>query len=41
MSTGETAKGGTASISFTADKPGEFEVESHVTEEIILVVVVG
>ena len=41
MSTGETAKGVTASISFTADKPGKFEVESHVTEEIILVVVVG
>ena len=40
LSTGETVKGATASISFTADKAGEFAVESHVTEELILTVVV-
>lgn len=40
LSTGDTAKGKTASISFTAATAGEFEVESHVTEDVLLVIVV-
>jgi hypothetical protein len=41
LSPGMTPKGETASISFTADKAGEFEVESHVTEEVLVVLVVS
>ena len=40
MSSGEVGSGETATISFTADKAGEFEVESHVTEELIMTIVV-
>lgn len=40
LGTGATKKGETASISFTADKAGTFEVESHVTEELILTITV-
>ena len=40
LSTGDVAKGETASISFTADQAGEFEVESHVSEEVVLVIIV-
>ena len=40
LSLGETKKGESASITFTADKAGEFEVESHKTEELILTIVV-
>jgi ABC-type Zn uptake system ZnuABC Zn-binding protein ZnuA len=36
ITTGEMAKGVSSSISFTADKTGDFEVESHVTEELLL-----
>ena len=40
LEAGKTPKGETATISFTADKTGEFEVESHVTEELILTIIV-
>lgn len=40
LSAGETPKGETATIAFTADKAGEFEVESHSTEDVILRIVV-
>lgn len=41
LSTGETPKGVMSSISFTADKPGEFELESHVSGEVLVVLVVS
>ena len=41
LSPGETPQGETASISFTADKAGEFELESHVTGEVLVVLVVS
>ena len=41
LSPGTTPKGETASISFTADKAGEFELESHVTGEVFVVLVVS
>lgn len=41
MTTGETTKGETSTITFVADKPGEFEVESHVTGQVYVVIVVG
>ncbi len=37
----EVAAGETATFTFTADKAGTFEVESHVTEEVILVLEVA
>jgi hypothetical protein len=37
----KTAKGETGKISFTADQTGQFDVESHVTNEALLVVVVA
>ena len=40
LSPGKTAKGETATITFTAEKAGEFEVESHVTEELLLTIIV-
>lgn len=40
LEAGKTPKGETATISFTADKAGEFEVESHITEELIMTIVV-
>ncbi len=36
----EAKKGATASISFTADQTGQFDVESHVTNATLLVLVV-
>ena len=36
ITTGAMTKGVASSISFTADKAGDFEVESHVTEELLL-----
>ena len=41
LSTGETPKGVTSSISFTADKAGEFELESHVSGDVLVVLVVS
>ena len=41
LSTGETPKGVTSSISFTAEKSGEFELESHVSGEVLVVLVVS
>jgi hypothetical protein len=38
LSPGETPKGETATITFTADKLGEFEVESHHTEDVLVVI---
>ena len=38
LSPGETPKGETATITFTADKAGEFEVESHHTEDVLVVI---
>ena len=38
LSPGETPKGETATITFTADKVGEFEVESHHTEDVLVVI---
>jgi hypothetical protein len=40
MSTGETKKGETSTITFVADKAGEFEVESHVSEQVHVTIVV-
>lgn len=37
----KTLKGATGTISFTADQTGQFDVESHVTNEAVLVVVVA
>lgn len=38
IGTGELKKGEEAVIAFTADKAGDFEVESHVTEKVLLIV---
>ena len=38
LSTGDTPKGEFAVISFTADKAGLFDLESHVTEEVLVVI---
>ena len=38
LSTGDTPKGEAAVISFTADKAGLFDLESHVTEEVLVVI---
>mgnify|MGYP006287313801 FL=1 len=40
MTTGETKKGETSTITFIADKAGEFEVESHVSEQVYVTIVV-
>jgi hypothetical protein len=40
LSTGETPADETATITFTADKAGEFEMESHMSGEVLLVIVV-
>ena len=34
---GETAKGETKTFTFTADKAGDFDVESHATEDVLVV----
>lgn len=36
LTTGKMEKGVSSSISFTADNTGDFEVESHVSEELLL-----
>lgn len=37
LSSGEMAINTPASISFTADQAGDFELESHVTDEVVMV----
>ena len=41
LTTGKTKKGETSTITFVADKAGEFEVESHVSEQVYVTIVVG
>lgn len=41
LETGEVAAGQEATISFTADTVGSFEIESHVTEDVLLTIKVG
>lgn len=36
LSPGDTPKGETAVITFTADKTGDFEIESHVTDKVLI-----
>jgi plastocyanin len=38
---GMTKKGDTKTFTFTADKAGEYEVESHLTEAVLMVLRVG
>ena len=38
LTTGETPKGEAAVISFMADKAGAFDLESHVTDEVLVVI---
>ena len=38
LSTGDTPKGEAAVISFTADKAGLFDLESHVTDEALVII---
>ena len=38
LSTGDTPKGESAVISFTADKEGFFDLESHVTDEVLVII---
>ena len=38
LSTGELAKGVKGIISFVADEVGDFEVESHISEEVLSIV---
>jgi len=38
LSTGDTPKGVAAVISFTADKPGLFDLESHATDEVLVII---
>jgi len=38
LSPGETKMGETGIISFTADKAGDFEIESHVTEDVLVII---
>jgi len=38
LTSGETPKGEAAVISFTADKAGDFDLESHVTDEVLVVI---
>jgi len=40
LSTGDTEADETATITFTADVAGTFEVESHVTDEVLVTLVV-
>ena len=37
----EAAKGATSKIQFTANKPGQFDLESHTTNNVILVLLVS
>lgn len=38
LSPGDTPKGETAIITFTADTAGDFEIESHVTQTVLIVI---
>ncbi|NBR68351.1 MAG: hypothetical protein EBT79_13960 [Actinobacteria bacterium] len=38
LTTGKTKKGETSTITFVADKAGEFEVESHVSEQVYVII---
>ena len=38
LSPGETKMGEVSIISFTADKAGDFEIESHVTEDVLVII---
>ena len=38
LSTGDTPKGESAVISFTADTAGLFDLESHVTDEVLVII---
>lgn len=38
LSPGETPKGQSAVITFSADTAGDFEIESHVTEEVLIII---
>lgn len=38
LSPGETKMGEASIMSFTADKAGDFEIESHITEDVLVVV---
>ena len=38
LSSGEVKQGEEAVISFTADTAGDFEIESHITEEVLLTI---
>jgi FtsP/CotA-like multicopper oxidase with cupredoxin domain len=38
LTTGNLPKGQSATLAFTADKVGDFEVESHVTEEVLMII---
>lgn len=41
IETGEVEAGMPATISFTADKAGTFDIESHVTDDVLVVIEVG
>lgn len=38
LTTGDLPKGQSATLAFTADKVGDFEVESHVSEEVLMII---
>jgi hypothetical protein len=38
LSAGKTPMGEAAVITFTADTAGEFEIESHITEEVLAII---
>lgn len=38
LSTGPLPKGQSATLAFTADKVGDFEVESHETEDVLMII---
>ena len=38
LSSGETKMGEASIISFTADKAGDFEIESHITEDVLVII---
>ena len=38
LSPGETKMGEASIISFTADRAGDFEIESHITEDVLVIV---
>ena len=38
LSPGETKMGQVSIISFTADKAGDFEIESHITQDVLVII---